>query len=186
MDESVFENIPRLRTHRVDFRPIAAGDADLLYRFNSDPLALKYVPRAPFTSISQAEEKLTECLDGFEKRTCIWWVLSLKDTGERIGYTGLFGIDRPHNNAEIGYGLLPPWWGRGYATEAVSEIVGFGFDTLGLHRIYGQVVPGNTASEKILERLGFAREGVLTDAQFARGRYFHLALYARINSAPPG
>jgi ribosomal-protein-alanine N-acetyltransferase len=181
MNAEVFDFMPRLQTNRLEFRQMGTDDADLLFRFNSDPEALAYVPRAPFTEISQAEQKLAESLDGYQNRTSIWWVFRLTETGERIGYGGLFGINHEHNSAEIGYGLLPPYWGQGYAGESVERIVSFGFGSLELHRIYGLVVPGNTASEKILENLDFAREGVLRDNQFARGRYFDMAVYARIN-----
>jgi ribosomal-protein-alanine N-acetyltransferase len=182
MNAEVFDHMPRLQTNRLDFRPFDTRDVDLLYQFNSSPEALAYVPRAPYTEITQAEQKLAESLDGFRNRTAIWWTFLLTGTGERIGYGGLFGINNEHNSAEIGYGLLPPYWGQGYAGESVARIVSFGFDTLALHRIYGLVVPGNTASEKILENLDFTREGVLKDHQFARGRYFDMAVYARINS----
>lgn len=182
MNAELFDSLPRLQTDRLDFRPMGPDDVDLLFRFNSSPEALEYVPRAPFTEIAQAQRKLAESLDGRRNRTAIWWVFLLPGTGERIGYGGLFGINGEHNSAEIGYGLLPPYWGQGYAGESVARIVSFGFDSLELHRIYGLVVPGNTASEKILENLNFSREGVLRDNQFARGRYFDMVVYARINS----
>jgi [ribosomal protein S5]-alanine N-acetyltransferase len=181
MNKAIFDRLPALQTDRLDFRLIHKGDSGLLFEFNSDLESLKFVPRTPFIDISQAEEKLAECENGFKNRTALWWVLSLRDSGETIGYGGLFDINPNSDKAEIGYGLLPGFWRRGYASEAVAEIVGFGFDTLELHRIYGYIVPGNAASVKILENLGFTLEGVLKDDDFGRGRFFDMSVYARIN-----
>ncbi len=181
MDETVFDNMPQLRTERLGFRLVNSGDADLLFAFNSDPAALTYVARVPYTDISQAEAKLAECTAGFQEHQAIWWVLSPHDSAERIGYCGFFGIDGEAGKAEIGYGLLQDHWGQGYASEAVGRIVQFGFEQLKLHRIFGLVVPGNTASENILKNLGFSEEGVLEDNEYARGQYFDMAVFARIN-----
>ncbi len=181
MNKDIFDNLPTLQTDRLDFRLVNKGDSGLLFEFNSDLESLKFVPRTPFTDISQAEEKLADCENGFNDQTALWWILSLRDSGETIGYGGLFEINHNSDKAEIGYGLLPRFWRRGYASEAVAEIVQFGFDTLELHRIYGCIVPGNTASVKILENLGFTLEGVLKDDDFGRGRFFDMSIYARIN-----
>ena len=68
MNNDVFDKLPTLQTERLDFRLINKSDTGLLFEFNSDPEALKFVPRTPFTDISQAEKKFSDCESGFENQ----------------------------------------------------------------------------------------------------------------------
>ena len=183
MNDALFDHSPRLETARLDFSLAGVEDVGLLFEFNSSLEILRYVPRTPYTKIEQAEEKLAECTTGFENHTAIWWAITLRDTGEKIGYGGFFGIDAESDKAEIGYGLLPGYWKQGFASEGVAEIVRFGFENLELHRIFGLVDPENTASARILQKLGFVKEGTLKDDAFGRGRYFDMTVYARIRDS---
>jgi ribosomal-protein-alanine N-acetyltransferase len=181
MNEKVFEHLPQLETARLAFRLIEAEHAGVVFKLNSDLEALRFVARDPYTKIDQAADRVAEFETGYKERKAIWWAFYPREANEPIGYGGLFDINREWNKAEIGYGLLQNYWGNGYAGEAVAEMVRFGRDDLGLHRIYGKVVPGNTASVRILEKLGFEKEGRLKDDAFARGRYFDMCVFALIN-----
>ena len=103
-------------------------------------------------------EMLAGCLANPEQRQ--WyavWFLRLK-TGETIGdycFTGLL----PDGNAEIGYGLEPEYWGKGYATEAVIAAVDWALKQPGVKRIEGETEPGNIASQRVLEKAGFIPAG---------------------------
>jgi RimJ/RimL family protein N-acetyltransferase len=79
----------------------------------------------------------------------------------RVGVTRvLFGLVDPFQFAEIGYFLLPDGRGRGYATRTVRLIAGWVFDDLALGRLQARTELGNTASDRVLERVGFRREGI--------------------------
>jgi len=82
----------------------------------------------------------------------------LRGTGEYCGGVGLT-IDKDHDRAEIGYWIGLPYWNRGIASEAAREVVRFGFETLGLNRIFATCYVGNGASAKILGKLGMKYEG---------------------------
>ena len=83
------------------------------------------------------------------------------------------GIDSErHRSANIGYGVNPDFWGRGYATEAARLIVGFGFETLGLHRIWATHHPENGASRRVLDKIGFREEGRRRDDRFVDGAWY--------------
>ena len=73
--------------------------------------------------------------------------------------------------ADISYYFSPDYWGMGLATEAVKEVTHFGIDELKLHRIQAMVMPDNTASLKVLKKVGFVEEGVLKKYTF--GKEFH-------------
>lgn len=82
----------------------------------------------------------------------------LRATGEHCGGAGL-NLDPDHDRAELGYWIGLPYWGRGIASEAAREVVRYGFESLGLHRIYANCFVGNEASTKILKKLGMKYEG---------------------------
>ena len=70
-------------------------------------------------------------------------------------------IREKNNNAEIGYGIARPHWSRGLVTEAASAFIGWLFDRYGLAKVYAIADPRNTASWRVMEKLGMTREGVM-------------------------
>ena len=126
-------------------------------------------------------EKMKEFEDAYNERKAIWWVYHLKSEDKQIGYGGIFNIEKANNKAEIGYGLVPGYWGKGIMTEALGKMVEFGVNKLKLHRIYAIIVPGNIGSEKVISKFNFEKEGVLRDNSFARKKYFDMGMYSLIN-----
>lgn len=181
MDDSVFDELPRLRTARLVLRRVERDDVEMVMAFNSDAASLAHVPRDPFTEMEQAADWIAGFDKGYAERRGVWWTFTLGDTGEAIGYGGLFGIDHACRKAEIGYGLLPDRWGRGFGGEAAWAMTEFGIRSLGLHRIFGKVEPDNPASARILQKLGYRREGVLRHDAFARGRFFDMTVLALVD-----
>jgi RimJ/RimL family protein N-acetyltransferase len=97
-------------------------------------------------------------------------VVCLRDTDEPIGSIGL-EINRGMDRAELGYWIAVPMWGQGYATEAASAMLGYGFERLGLHRIYAGHFAGNEASGRVLTKVGMKFEGVLRECLKKDGEY---------------
>jgi len=85
-----------------------------------------------------------------------------------LGTCGLSSLVPRHRRAETGFVLGRAWWGRGLAHEALGLLLGFAFETLGLHRIEADVDPDNDRCLRLLDRLGFRREGHL------RERWHHM------------
>jgi len=88
------------------------------------------------------------------------WGCYLKDTGELIGFSGLKHLPE-FDATDLGYRFLPPYWGQGFATESGVASLRYGFDTIGLERIDGFVLPDNAPSIRVLEKLGFRRDGTV-------------------------
>ena len=91
----------------------------------------------------------------------IHWLVADRRGDAAIGSCSLFRFDARHRRAEVGYALRSDRWGRGLAAEAVALALDWGFRTLALHRIEAGIDPRNDASRRLLERLGFRREGLL-------------------------
>jgi [ribosomal protein S5]-alanine N-acetyltransferase len=95
-----------------------------------------------------------------------------------IGNCGI-RIDNPVlRQANIGYELHPDQWGYGYATEAATAILRFGFEELGMHRVWAECVADNTGSAHVLEKLGMRREAHFREHQWYRDRWWDTYIYA--------
>jgi [ribosomal protein S5]-alanine N-acetyltransferase len=99
-------------------------------------------------------------------------------TGQLIGCVGLRDIELQHRQAELGFWIGLEWWGRGYAREAASAVIRFGFETLKLNRIYAHHMTRNPASGRVLQAIGMQREGLLRQRVQKWGVYEDVVLYA--------
>jgi ribosomal-protein-alanine N-acetyltransferase len=99
-----------------------------------------------------------------------------------IGCVELRDLNREHAQAEMGFWIGTPFWGRGYASEAGATIVRFGFESLGLNRIYAFHMARNPASGKVLQKLGMKPEGVLRQRVRKWGRFEDVMAYAVLRS----
>ena len=110
-------------------------------------------------------------------------VLVIEVEGVAAGVIGFHGNDQNDVNrysSEIGYWLGEPYWGRGIMTEAVDALTTYGFDALGLKRIYASVYAPNTGSMRVLEKAGYELEGIMRASVFKNGKILDSHLYAKI------
>ncbi|MCA9254884.1 MAG: GNAT family N-acetyltransferase [Phycisphaerales bacterium] len=144
-------------TTRLILRAMTTDDAAAFYALNSHPDVMRLTGEPPLTSIEAAREAIATYPDfntvGYGRWGCV-----LKDTGAMIGFCGLKYLD-DLEEVDLGYRLLPEYWGRGLATEASLASVAFGFETLKLNRIIGLVLPENIGSIRVLEKVGMRAEG---------------------------
>lgn len=89
---------------------------------------------------------------------------------------------KQHNRAEIGYWLLPRYWGSGIVAEALVAMVDYLFREWGLHRIEAVVEAGNSNSSRVLERAGFVYEGTLRDCEIKGGQYISLLMFSLLST----
>jgi RimJ/RimL family protein N-acetyltransferase len=99
-------------------------------------------------------------------------------SGALVGDVVLFWRSREQRGGEVGYVFHPDYSGRGYATEAATEMVRLGFDKLDLHRIVGILDARNTGSARVLERLGMRREAHHVRNEFVKGEWCDEVIYA--------
>ncbi len=91
-------------------------------------------------------------------------------SGALVGECALLPVMFSAAHFEIGYQLDEPWWGRGYGTRMAEMVLWYGFSTLGAHRLSADTLDTNAGSIRILDKLGFRREGVRTDFYTKAGR----------------
>lgn len=90
---------------------------------------------------------------------------------EYVGNCGFVNISKKHNNGELGYFINPECWNLGYGSEACSIIINYGFDVLGLERIYGRCMVKNIASRRVMEKGGLKLEGIARHEVFKWEKY---------------
>jgi RimJ/RimL family protein N-acetyltransferase len=105
-------------------------------------------------------------------------VAERQDTGELIGHLTLTLGPPEHRQAEIGFMFHPDHHGNGYATEASRAVLALAFTTYDLHRVYGRLETRNTASARVLEKLGMRREAHLVENEWVKGEWQSEAIYA--------
>jgi [ribosomal protein S5]-alanine N-acetyltransferase len=166
------DDFPSIETARLLLRPLAAGDLDFVFQHFSDPKVGRYlVDEEPLTTWAQAQE-IVDFYVSPGARTYNRWVIVRKLDGQAIGTCGFHRWSKQHNHAEVGYDLTPPAWGQGIMTEAMTAVRDHGFARLKLNRIEALVHPDNAPSIRLLERLGFQKEGLLR--QYCRqGDMYH-------------
>jgi [ribosomal protein S5]-alanine N-acetyltransferase len=156
---------PRIAGKRVQLRGPRDEDAADLFALFSDPEVMRYWSRPPMTTLGEAQGLVGEMLDAFEQRTLLNWMVVDGDDAV-IGTCTLFRIDARHRHAEIGYALRSDRWGQGLAREAVTLMLDWAFRRFDLQRVEADIDPANSASRRLLLRLGFASEGLLRQRFF--------------------
>ncbi|SBV36682.1 putative N-acetyltransferase [uncultured Stenotrophomonas sp.] len=168
---------PELRSTRLRLREVRNDDAPALYAIHSDPRVMRYWSHPAWTEPAQAERKVADIQRQRREQDILVWAIA--DTGDDhlIGTSAVFAIDLTQGRAEIGYSLHRSWHGRGLASEALRLILRHLFDELELRRIEADADPRNEASWRLLERLGFVREGLLRERWHVNGEICDTALY---------
>lgn len=151
-------------------RPPKAGDAQALVRYADDPDVVRYTFLPVPYGIHQAHRFIAEARDSFEAADSCLFVVERLDTGEVVGTMGLDPIDEEDLRGDVGYWLGAPHRGQGLAFDALSSLLAFAFDDLGLQRVQARVLPGNDRSIRLLGRHGFEEEGRLRGHVVHRGR----------------
>ena len=170
----------RLATERLVLREFEAEDWRAVLAYQADPRYLRYYPWS-----ERDESAVRQFVDRFvaqrreEPRRVFQLAITLP--GERARLIGNCGVrvnDPEQREGNIGYELDPAYWGHGYATEAARAVLSFGFERLGLHRIWAECVADNSASAHVLEKLGMRREGHFREHAYFKGRWWDSLVYA--------
>ena len=166
------------RTERLVLRPFRHGDEEAVLAYRGRAEVCRYIPADPLTEAAApafiADRIAARRLEADGDRMVFAVVLDglvIGDVLVRVGQVG----DR---QAEIGWVLNPDFHGHGYATEAARELVRLSFDELGMHRVWAQLDPRNTASARLCERLGMRHEAHLRQDMWLKGEWTDSAIYA--------
>jgi RimJ/RimL family protein N-acetyltransferase len=146
-------SVPEIETARLWLRAFTPGDLDELQLVFGDTEVMKYISGGKPRTREETETGLRRTIEGWQRRGFGLWAVVEKATDKVIGYCGLIFLEETPE-IEVAYGLAKSSWGKGFATEAAHASLRFGFEELKLDRIVAVVNPQNSASQRVLEKLG--------------------------------
>ena len=169
----------RIITQRLRLREFESGDWPAVLAYQSDPRYLRFYPWE-----DRIEQDAREFVEAFlvlqkeQPRLNFQLVVEIKGEGKLIGNCGI-RIDEPGGDvANIGYEIDPEYWGHGYATEAASTMVNFGFLRLKMRRIWAECLAENQASARVLEKTGMKLSVFKPKQAFIKGGWYDQLVYA--------
>lgn len=168
-----------LETPRLVLRDFAMSDFEAVHAWSAREDVTRYLIWGP-NSKAQTRAALRDFKADQRRRPRRCWELAVtvRDSAALIGGAGLRLHEWEERTGELGYVLHPDYWGQGYASEAAWVMLNEGFGTLGLHRIVATCDQRNTASARLLERLGMRREGAFRASRYIQGEWRDEYLYA--------
>lgn len=172
---------PSLETDRLRLRPLAPDDTDFMFRLLTDPRVTQYTMDVPPATREQARDLIDYYL-GPQGETENRWGIWHKADSRLIGTCGFHKWNEQHKRAEIGCDLSPDYWGQGYMAEALQEAIRNGFEQMELNRIEAIVYVKNGPCIRLLERIGFQREGILREYYFLKGGFHDQFLFSLLRN----
>lgn len=175
-------DFPVLATERLVLREVRVSDAADVLVFRGDPVVQRFDDPVIHTE-AEAVTFIHALHEEYRSGDGISWGVALAEQDIVVGAVGLHLWDRYHRHAEAGYGLARAYWGQGLASEALRAILRFGFEQMDLNRIYARTIADNHGSVRLLERLGFTREGTQRAHSWEDDGTFHdSAIYGLLAS----
>ena len=175
----IYARFPLLETENLILRRLSPSDAPAVLRIFGDDAVTRYYDLDTFTDLAQADDLIERFERRFAHQIGIRWGLTHKSApDEIIGTCGYNIWFQDHYRAVVGYDLASAYWRRGIMSEALRQVVHFGFVEMGLNRIETPVFQDNVASRRLLEKLGFCEEGVLREYEFLKGHFIDLVMYS--------
>ncbi len=180
------KKFPILETSRLILREVKEEDANDMFQYLSDKDVVKPMGLVPFETVNDVWDEVSWYKSIYGEGTGIRWGITLKDSGKVIGSCGFLNMLTKHYRAEVGYELSKDYWGRGIASEALEVVVKYGYQHFQLERIEALIEPTNLPSQKLVEKLGFKREGLLRHYEYTCGKFDDLYMYSIIKEDTNG
>ena len=160
-----------LTTERLTLRWMDERDVEGHYAVFSDPVVARYWSSEPWNDIEQARQAIASTVAAYADGSGLRLGIVLRNSGELIGNASLHHFFEQNRRCEIGYALASKHWNQGYASEALRALIQYGFDALDLNRIEADIDPRNAASARVLEKLGFRKEGYMPERWIVFGEF---------------
>lgn len=167
---------PIIETTRLKLREPLQKDAIALLEVTQDEAVMKYYGMAPFESKAEALGEINWFNKIYTQKEGIRWVITEKGVGNYIGDIGFHNYETAHSRAEIGLKLAKAFWRKGIMTEALEQVLKYGFMVMQLNRIEAVVDPENAACLGLLKKAGFVEEGTLREYEHEAKGYVDLVM----------
>ena len=175
------KEFPVYRTGRLLMRQFTESDLENVYLGLSNPEVIKYYG-VHFTTLDETRKQIDWFAELEKGETGIWWAVCSADNSTFYGSVGLYYLNSELKKAELGFWLMPEFWGQGIITESVQLAIEYGFNKMHLKRIEAAVETENIISKKVLKKLLFVHESTKKDCEIKNGHHISLDVYALVMS----
>lgn len=175
-------NFSNLSSERIHLTELDETAILRLHTYSCNAKFFEFLEFSPHAAIEQTKHYFDTLCDRSNNRNGHYWLIKLREENLVIGTFGVVDIDMRKKSVEIGYGVDPDYWGKGYFNEALQLVIEFLLETRGFHRIVAKTFSTNLNSIKALERQGFIKEGRMKDFYRveASGHYHDAVMLALI------
>lgn len=177
----LFDVFPQLMSEHYLLQDIIKVNPQHLFDLYSHPEVVRYIDMPPLQTKEDALAYIFKAADLFDKQQKVVWAIYDKEQQNLLGIIRFYGINKEHHFANIGFELNRNYWGKGIISECLQAVLHFLFTHVQFKRIEAQTFVGNERSIKLLERLGFTREGRLQQNFLIKGKYEDSYMYAKLN-----
>lgn len=177
------QGFPELHGERFLLRAFSDADQPAVFRALSHPQVIRYYG-VSYATLDATREQMEWFERIHEEGSGIWWAICRPDTrAEVIGGCGFNNWLQGHRRLELGYWLMPEYWGRGVMSECLPLILRHAFVEMKVHRIEAEVETENTASSRLLLRHGFVHEGRRRECEVKDGAFVSLDNFGLLDPA---
>ncbi|TCC93516.1 N-acetyltransferase [Pedobacter frigiditerrae] len=176
----MYNVFPNFLEEGFQLRQIVDEDINKIFLGLSHPDIVKYYG-VNYSSLYDTQEQMKWFAELEESGTGIWWAINSPQNSDFYGAIGLNNLSKIHQKAEIGFWLLPEYWGKGIMKIAVDLVCNYAFKELKLHRIEALVETENKNSKNLLNKLSFNHEGTFIDYEIKNGNFISLDCYAKLH-----
>lgn len=178
-----FNPFPVLETQRLVLRALSTKtDTDVLFELRTNEDAMRYIKK-PLQTRDEVIQLIERVNNDHNNNDSINWAITTRESDTVIGTIGFWRIEKAHHRAEIGYMLHPSYWRKGILNEALSSVMQYGFDVMGLHSVEGHTDPRNIASQALLRKHGFSQEGYFKENYYFQEQFFDTVVFCKIRTA---
>ena len=178
--EDLFSVFPLIESERLLLRQHTLEDAPDYFACYADPEVFSYSPLSEETSLASATHTLNRLLTWHQERFLLCWAIVLKENQRFMGRIQMEDWNDEDHRTAVGYRLGKPYWGNGYATEALRAVIAYLFEQTTVNRIDAVTWRENSASARVLEKAGMRFEGLARQRRFAKGAFRDVKFYAML------
>jgi ribosomal-protein-alanine N-acetyltransferase len=170
------KEFPVFKTGRLLLRQFKKPDLNNVFLGLSNPEVIRYYG-VHLKTLEEAKRQIEWFAELEKDESGIWWAVCSSDNSIFYGAVGLYYLNHELEKAELGFWLMPAFWGKGIITESVLLAIEYGFKKMYLKRIEAEVETENRMSKKVMEKLQFVHESTKKDCEIKNEKYISLDVY---------
>ena len=182
LNEVYLNHFPEDDSNEIYFEPISLNGLDEMHEYSVKEEFYEFFEFEPFKTINETKQYLKKLINRtkliYGDIQAMYWFVRLKDGNHLLGTAALVNINKSRESAEIGYGIDPSFWGKGYILKLQNALINFSFNNLRLNRLYGITMHNNIRTINSIYSSGFKKEGILRDYYLKHNTFIDGLIYS--------